>query len=1588
MNWRTKQAEDPFAQPYLEIDGIDLERAENVESEVFEEEYDYEEEEEFEESEQDLVAAADSQGPHSRISLGEPPAQAPTNTIHTKVLSEVTRKLFRTDEDIRREPDRYPVDEAVCATLSPEDQDFVYNTKELFDQIDDVLLSDTFIPHEHVIGIIASPDGRNSSPSEIEEKLAAYRDLEEEICLDLEDYIAVHQSEFNNAVRHFSEMILAVSGSENEAERLKEELLSSATGLESHAEQLSLLRQRAVKAYYMAEFMRDISEAIHAEKQVRQLIKSRQYYAAVLLLRQHRQVLHGPFIRQIHATDRLRTAVENVLQTLHAHIIDNLLSCVFCEEVLTESSGSSRGTSNALFAPQAKKREDFEDYDADWEMLLLSTDRFRESGQEVSLKHYTKVIPLSIQSLLLLGKLPEFLQAYFSRASQTIEDFITEFVRQYGAWRCETILDPLALPGGGEPSTTVLESSSVRAIRRSAYEWESDIISTEESLALVQSPHLQLFFTLLFGQLLNIVRNAAFVQAVVLVAHFPFLAPFIDPNTGRTDVPRTLNVAQTRALWDISSAPISDPSILDTVLRLSFEDVERQNVAQPASPPSRYTKKAFGPPTLAVEEAAVNAPSSPQGKSKARRDEKEYALAAVSALRDFFKRNDIVKKYFPSWAPPDPAKGEKEKRAASDPLAPSQSYSFSSGKLTLRELINYLDKLPPQLLAEYPHLRPPQVYAVTESLTSAVSQHTRDIFEDAVRQLLRTWNIQPLWTQIQYHMERLCRILCGIKENDGDLSGAVRRSTGVESKKQTTVQRSKRQAAIERLVERDRTSEEYHSLSAVLSNVHSVTGLTRMMVDTGPVVFKMTQAVKTLQQRRQWEAKDSRQERHPPAVGGAEGFSAATAAARPSLMKHIDALRQWFVLTPMNVLVCYEASKSFVQTCLQRVPSLQTSKTQEAGLLSFLSYVFRRRYITALQAFHSRQLHRRFLGMDDAREPHGPAAPPPPSSFPAAAKGESEEKQACSVLDGDTDDAPAKPAAFLHPTNVSSWPIIGAPGSRYPILSCVHYVSRVVDKLSRLRNALPLRDELLRVVLFSMLADVTDFLRQKLTELTRGTIHTRLLGRSFEAAYRGGLDARWSALCNDEVPQETHALIDKDLYVYYQGFNAQRTSGHEYNSSQDVSAPHEPLTALSVGDDETGVDSELGKIAPAELGLADESVVVLLAVLCSSTEWLADFLRDTPFDSAATTSATSHAAESGEHVTIPGGPWEQLLTLFHPGRGGRSKSSPSSDPLSGFLVRLYSIAQASLFHLSIEARWLAFCYLPQLRDESYNAVAASSAADNFIQAYVRRISSFYSVLRQHLPERKLLYTCLTAARPASELVLLELAHLRDKAISSSGLAKLRTNLLVIQTAWQLVLPASVELREAITKTFMRPLIFLRYVNNTDVVADLLFTGDHTRFSEKEIEVLIRLVFRQVSGANSDALAVKYLNLYRQKLHSTPSPTLPSHTEDGLANAQRWRTPSTSETEPDDPVEEEEEEYEEASSEHSVRGSPTPVPQYVDPVEPPAPTRSRSLPKPVSLEKEAIEACEEEEEEGDYEYVEVTDSGADEESEYEEEEEQE
>lgn len=1360
----------------------------NEEDEVIEEEEEEEYEEEAEPSPPAAAAATPDVPPISltpgKARLPQPPMERVSNP---HLIEVAVRRLYRTDEEIMASPERFAVDEEALALLSESDQNFVLLTNELLEQMDATLLSEDFVPHSHVVGMVVEPDGRISSPAEIDGKLVTYCDLEEEIALIMEDYIECHQDDFNAAVRHFSEMILAVSGSDDDISKLKNDLHFSVSALDSHADQLRTLRQRAMKAHLMAEVLQRADDALLAESQIKKLIAKKQYVDAVVLLQRVQLILYEGSMLSIRSLQRVRDYVDSSLQTLHIQVIHDVLSSVFREDYLADAQVSP----DRVFCSGHTSLA--EDLTAGLSSSLSSSDALSDC----------------IQSLMLLGKLKELHETYFARSSHAAETLVVEFVRLYDTSRGYSLPQPalsLKEPSAAAAGASVRHhSATIQAIRTQALDFRDEVTSDEEAIATIQRDSLRSFLVPLLRELKEVLRVAAELRCVAMRFLFPFLARALSEG-GEAHSDKFL--LSTSADWDLQAASIASehlrPILLEALTQLASK--------------------------RAPQSSAVTVATSDDKKGKGDEEQAPTVEASIFAevIERLGKEVDEGGLLVTHAAP------------TGQPSSASNSSPSSSSCSTLESLEHSVSALRTMMLKQKHmmvagsegQLRRSEVEVLFDEFGALVSSLVREHFVKEVREELKHWSVQTLWGHLQYHVEMLFRVVCGAVETG--VGGPGRQV----KKKEETTRIARRMAAVGKIVEKEKNAEEMASLDRILSSCHS-SGVLRMISDISPVSYRLSDGVlNILKSRGQPRATPQQQARstQPPQRGGQDWLDHPSRTPERSgevadslLLLQQDVLRRWFSLSPMNLLVCYETGHEFAVACDRQVPGLLDKNGSCALFLSLIASL-KSRYIPALQSFHSQSMQTLLATMSSSANGSGPSGGA--AASPTAGKKEQEKGGASELV----------------------WPTTFTDHYQYPLLPCVCYVAKLVDKVKVLRKVLPhhVCQELSQTVVVSLLSDLTPFLRQKLSSLTQSTIHARLLGKSFGDAYGGEQDERWRRLCSDDLLQ-THQGIDKDLYVYYQYFNAQRTSGHQYNTTRESSLPPEAYSALADGD--LGVDEQLGLRSPSELSLKDDSVVVCLAVLCASAEWLADLLWQAAEDLVLVSPQERfpHVPSHGSCVPGCGGRIQWLLDS--------KRSSGVSTAFQSSLTQLFSIAQGALFTLSVESRWVAFHFVPQLRDESYNSVAMSSGACGFVQAYVRRVSILYALLRHHLPESKMLYTAFTASRPASELILLELAHLRDKAISPAGLRRLQTDLLVIQAAWQMVLPLNDRLREATQLSFARSVVFVRYLHNQDVAAELLSTGDCELFSNQEVEVLIRLVFRQVSGANNDSLARECIAQY-------------------------------------------------------------------------------------------------------------------------------
>ncbi|TPP49396.1 Sec8 exocyst complex component specific domain family protein [Leishmania donovani] len=1398
--------------------------------------------------------------------------------------------------------DQDELDEEDLDQLSAVDRDFVMNTKDLFDDVDAELLGEDFVPHEHVVGIIASEaTGGEASPDEIDDNLVDYKDLEAEINADLADYIDAHHQEFNNAICDFSEMVLAVSGSDDTLAQFKKELADAIVSLESHAGELKVLRLRAAKSLFMADALEHIQEVVLAEAEVKGLLQNRHYLAAVQTLQAQARLLASDELKGVRAVQTLRDTHNATISTLHHLIIDDLLACVFRHERLVEADAqllqemldsSERDTKDTNAAAPSVQHTIYK-Y---WKMAGVGTpgsghpDDDEDDAGEVDrdgglgaathngtaaastktagvggparkdrtlsaiietliddptddqvFSNYLKFVPLCVKSLMLLGKIDHCHETFFSRATRSMERFIAHFLCLYDAWRRRT-------RSGASLSYDEAEAA-IRGTHVRALDLACDLISFDEAVATIQARDLRSMLGALFTELEKILRNAAYLQKVVLVAHFPFVSPFVVQ-------PAPFVPEATSRQWNVMDVPLRNKMWLHDTLTTAL-DYAQKCVRDAPAQSDKSSPRSFpagGGDSNAGDAMAkflefFNA-DAVLASLKAEAEEKDVAAAAAAAAAT----TPVNLKTSGGVTP-------NTDTAASD-ASPFLAFGRSKPCLTLQSILNLVDSACAQTRAIFPAAE-----AVLRKLQLAISAELRDAVRmklvAEVQALLQEWDLQVLWSQLNYHIEFVFHVICDAKESQDETDDAVTLLPFLRQK--NLISRVQRTATI--MLDSDKQGDDTTTLDRLLSTYASG-GLLRMVEETGTVSFSLVGAVKKAQadmrkarerQASQFDVMQCDKAKLIAFTDSGLGGGGVGGAGAPLVLLHASMLRRWFVFTAMNALTCYECAARFYSRSCDRVPEFRLLSEEEC-VVGFFKRFLRATYIPTLHAFHSQQLQLLLMSIGDSGGTSAAGATPSASPPPADA--------------GSTTSRSGKAPAAMK-TLSGAWPTVVVDEVQHPILACVQYVGQVLAKVSDVRRILPdsLTGEVEQNTSEALIMELVVFLKRQVEWLGRGTLAHRLLDKPFQDAFSGMPNRRWAALVDEENILDAHRYIDQDLYRYYQLNSDERTSGHEYNRSTvsvleamrvlETSSAASPGDGGDAGAAEAELDQHIGRMEPRDICVRDDSTLVAFALLCTSAEWLCDVLLRYLWPSR-------RKARNYTDCCVPG------YCFAHEMRVSDATSFVLVDGdytaqqkvrLSGHLVRLCSLAQVALFHLSVEARFLAFLFLPQLRDVSYDVVAVSSAADMFVQAYARRVHNFYAILRQHLHAKKIKYTCLTAGKPASELILMELAHLRDKAISQAGLVRLRTDLLVMQTTLQLVLPTDSDVRLAVSRFFLRPVLFLRYIFNKDVVNEIVSSLDYLNFSTKEVEVLIRLVFRQVSGANDDTLAVQQIQFFYQKLKS-------------------------------------------------------------------------------------------------------------------------
>ncbi|CUG90963.1 Hypothetical protein, putative [Bodo saltans] len=478
---------------------------------------------------------------------------------------------------------------------------------------------------------------------------------------------------------------------------------------------------------------------------------------------------------------------------------------------------------------------------------------------------------------------------------------------------------------------------------------------------------------------------------------------------------------------------------------------------------------------------------------------------------------------------------------------------------------------------------------------------------------------------------------------------------------------------------------------------------------------------------------------------------------------------------------------------------------------------------------------------------------------------------------------------------------------------------------------------------------------------------TSTLG-SHSSPRRGLAAIQWETLTHPDRVWSSHHFVDAELYAYYRASNNEfRTSGRQYAaaSAGTIDTLTQQTPSAFGGANNAAIGTAVSEVADVpfhELRLSGgDEAVVRLALLAHSAEYLGATMacaakiwveqqqqiaaarRQEPGrgnvarsvgqatnnnNMKKSNAASTFGSNGGVVGHLPSRLFEvmvgaetsvQMLKGFVPMSAAvvanappsSSSSSANSSLQNSSLVlrckRLDTIASFCLFCLSTEARFLAIGYLPQLRDESYHLVAVATTADVFVMEYTRRLRTMFDLMHTYLLPSRVRFSALSLAWPAAEVVLMELAQLRDKRVTEAGMLKLQLNLSTLQSTMQqlgtppptstlssarrwsegvgsrgaeslLSVRQSYDIAEAVTDYFSRPSFFVRNVRNRNVIADL-FSGITSNSSagpvleRNEVEALLGLVFR--AETNDSILIATNLTLYDQRMSSRQEPALKS-----------------------------------------------------------------------------------------------------------------
>lgn len=477
------------------------------------------------------------------------------------------------------------------------------------------------------------------------------------------------------------------------------------------------------------------------------------------------------------------------------------------------------------------------------------------------------------------------------------------------------------------------------------------------------------------------------------------------------------------------------------------------------------------------------------------------------------------------------------------------------------------------------------------------------------------------------------------------------------------------------------------------------------------------------------------------------------------------------------------------------------------------------------------------------------------------------------------------------------------PTTRGELLASVVFCDRVFGKVSMRTAGLPIyvSDEIQRQSAESIFDDLVLAASRCIDSITQGSFAGSVVFPAFDNALRLGKSksaVSWSVMRNEANVYGSLVVADKELMKAYASLNAQRTSGYDRRQVVDSSPTEAKLLQSSHS---TGA----------------------LACICRSFEWLGSvflarswahaglFEADSvgvgvdrmwaPLEDVVSLGLSMGDAPPDivgrlQHTLIPGSVFfkgynELSRKLKEVGLSavGATSFAPARRALSLY-ERIVTVAQGALFTLAVDLRCAPLLFLPQLRDESFNVVAASPKADAVVQRLNHHIAAQLALVSGHLPRLKRKYLALSLARPVADLFIGEMGLLRDRRITEAGQQRLTLDLLHIQSTLLLFAPGDAELGDAVHDYLSRARLFVAHIRNPNVVTDLLASGAYKVLRDKDISVLISQVFQ--SGQRD---GVEAIMSYRRRVAALQEEEAPVPVESAPVPARSETVQSVTET---------------------------------------------------------------------------------------------